>query len=154
MLRTRDIIIVDKGMGEQPGGVAALSRLGSRSPLAGKVTYRVAFWVPLPPDKLPKLATVKRDPARASIVQDVQPNELAAIRDGAIEEIVLEVTLPLEPPVGATHEEARDRTMIEGWNRLARHRLGFTPKKPRAPGIASESVLARDFENRRLVTVH
>jgi hypothetical protein len=138
---------------EQPSAAPALAALGTRSPLFGKVTYRVAFWVPLPPDKLPKLATAKRDPSRTSIVQDVQPNELAAIRDGVIEEIVLEVTLPLAPPVGATHEEARDRTMIEGWSRLARHRLGFAPKKPTAPLMASDAVRARDFKNRRLTVL-
>jgi hypothetical protein len=150
MLALRDIIMIDVGMGEQPEGVAALARLGSRSPLHGMDSYRVAFWVPLPPGH-PKAT---RDVTRSSVVPDVSPLELQAIRDGAVEEVVLEWSCEKAAP-----QEWRARAMKAAWWNLARHRAGGkTTRQAAAPVIAlpngsprgPEQLAARDYENRKL----
>lgn len=141
----RDIIMIAVGMGEQPEGKVALAGLGSLSPMHGMDSYRVAFWIPLPPHKLPKFAEFKRDVTRASIVPDVLPNELQAIRDGVIEEVVLEWSCEKAAP-----QDWRIKAMKAAWGNLARDRNGgVMPRPASAPLLRSQQIEARDFENRR-----
>lgn len=135
-------MIVRDPLGEQASVKAALAPLGSRSPLHGKVSWRVAFWVPLPPGHRKRT----RDPRRKSVVPDAQPFELEALRDGVIEEVVMDVDLPADTP-----ERFRDRILSEGWERLARHRLGApSPVRPHAPVIVSGEMAKREFERRAI----
>lgn len=142
---SRDIIMIAVGMGEQPEARRALEPLGEHSPLHGFDSYRVAFWVPLPPNRLPKLAKRKRDDSRSSVVPDATDSELRAIRDGVIEEIVLEWQCEKVAP-----EEWRIRAMKQAWARLAKDRAGVS-REASVPVLVSPQIEARDFANRRLV---
>lgn len=140
-LHLRKVMIVRDPMGDQASVLNALAPLGSRSPLHGKVSWRVAFWVPLPPGHKKRT----RDPARRSIVPDVQGFELEAIRDGAIEEVVLEVDLAADTP-----EHFRDRILLEGWDRLVKSRMGVVPVKAGKPLIVSPDIAAREQRRRAI----
>jgi hypothetical protein len=142
-LHLRKVMIVRDPLGEQKSVKNALAPFGSSSPLHGKVSWRVAFWVPLPPGHAKRTRNVNR----RSIVPDVRDFELDAIRDGAIEEVVLEVDLAADTP-----DHFRERIMLEAWERLAKHRLGgVSPVRPEAPVIVSGEIAAREFERRKLV---
>lgn len=163
MLAPRDIIRISVGMGEQPEGRRALEPLGKRSPVAGMDTYRLCFWIPIAEPALPKYArsgscepaTVKRDETRHSAVPDVTTIELQRIRDGAIEEVVMEWECEKAAP-----EEWRNRACEQAWRNLAKNRAtGWIPSRPLRIVSALPTggqhgpnlIAARDFENRRLV---
>lgn len=140
-LHLRKVIIVAKGIYESPEVMDGLARHGAEHLVANKVTYKVVFWVPLPPGH-PKR---KRDLARGTVVPDAIAHEIAALRDGAIEEVVLNVDLPADTP-----DVFRDRIMREAWERLARHRMGAVPVVAADPIIVSGEVAAREFKRRSL----
>ena len=142
MLAPRDIIRISVGMGEQPEGRRALEPLGKRSPLHGVDSYRVVFWIPPRPGS----DASKRDENRVSAAPDATSFELQRIRDGVIEEVVLEWGCKKEAP-----EEWRIRACKQAWWNLARSRVGHVVREPVVAPLSSPAIEARDFENRRLV---
>lgn len=138
-LHLRKVMLIGAGMGEL--AAAQLSGLGSRSPMHGHVSDRLVFWIPLPPGH-PKRT---RDDARKSVVPDVRDFELRALRDGAIEEVVMENRIPLDLP-----EELRSRAAIEAWERLTKSRMGVLPTRGAAPLIATPEAAAREQRRRAI----
>jgi len=136
--KLRRVMTIGIGMVDQPGCQDPLKRagLGTEERLAH---YRCIFWVPRRP------GTWVRNDTRKSVVPDAWPHELEALRDGAIEEVELEVGFPHDLP-----EELRDKALVQAWENLAKSRLGYVPGGLVLPELVSEVVAEKDFKRRTL----
>jgi hypothetical protein len=145
----RKVMILRDPLYEQKSVLLSLAPLGSSSPVHGKVAWRLAFWIPLPPGHKKRT----KDEARKSAVPDASPAELQAIRDGVLQEIHMEVDLPADTP-----EHFRDRLFMQAWENLALHRAGIPmaiikardPACHDRPILVSGEMAAREFDRRSL----
>lgn len=69
------------------------------------LNYRVAFWLDVPAARQAFYA----DPAAVSTVMDISADDLAAIRSGAIVEVVETIPRPAGTALNVVKQAARDR---------------------------------------------
>ena len=69
------------------------------------LNYRVAFWLDVPAARQKFYA----NPAATSVVLDITAEDLAAIRSGAIHEVVEVIPRPAGTPLASVKQAARDR---------------------------------------------
>jgi len=137
----RKCMLIAKGIEEDGSVRASLARHGALDLVAGQISYKCVFWVPLPPGHRKRT----RDDSRRSVVPDVRDFELLAIREGVIEEVVMNAPFPADTP-----DELRDRMMVAAWENLTRHRLGLHVANTERPIITPGELPAREFQRRSL----
>lgn len=102
-------------------------------PIEGSVVARIVFWVPQkPPYQRRGITPVHLDPTPKERLQDplegytlvanVFPHELQALRDGALVEEVYDFQYPRKP---SNEQLRKDTTPI--WEKRCRETLGFVP---------------------------
>ena len=69
------------------------------------LNYRVAFWLDVPAARQPFYA----NPAATSALVGISAEDLAAIRSGAIHEVVEVIPRPAGTPLASVKQAARDR---------------------------------------------
>lgn len=93
-------------------------RTEADKPAPGTDTHRVVFWHQLP------ARLQRRDMSRRSEVPDIEARELAAIRDGVLEELAFNVCMP-----SGTPPCERDHVLRQIWERQTIERLGELPRE-------------------------
>jgi hypothetical protein len=132
-------MLVRKGLEEEASVQTALASNGLQHLTAKQISYKCVFWIPLPLDHRKRT----KDLTRGSIVPDVLPFELAALRDGVIEEVVMNAPFPDDTP-----DAQRDMMMTAAWERLYRHRWGQVGLVPPEPGIKAPTIIGAELEQR------
>lgn len=140
-------MLVRKGIEEEASVQKTLASAGLQGLTARQISYKCVFWIPLPPGHRKRT----KDVARGSVVPDVLPHELAALRDGVIEEVVMNAPFPDDTP-----DAHRDMMMNKAWDNLYRHRwkqVGLVPPDAgaQAPIILGSELTAREFERRSII---
>lgn len=134
-------MLIAKGIEEDVTVRASLAKHGALGLVLGQISYKCVFWVPLPPGH-PKRT---RDASRKSVVPDVRDFELEAIRDGVVEEVVMNA--PFKSDIA---DDLRDRMMVEAWENLTRHRLRQHVPHTGGVIITPGELPKREFERRSL----
>jgi hypothetical protein len=117
-LELRKIIIVGYRYADAPEGSSLLRADGSAlTQLDKALTLEVCFWIPAP-------KPYKRGPGH-TVVVGAMPHETQALRDGAIEELVVPLPFPCWPDY-----DTQVRRLMPVWEGLTKQSLGFLPNAP------------------------